>query len=93
MDLMLGLKKKERKKENNLKKKVAGPARASRRSIWPASNDNPAIYIYSNMHLEVSWESAAKPPHVLYLCVVGGPWLGLAEQQAVSISWKALHFW
>jgi hypothetical protein len=23
--------------------KVAGPARASRRSIWPASNDNPDI--------------------------------------------------
>jgi hypothetical protein len=29
-------------KKNNLLK-VAGPARASRRSIWPAYNDNPAL--------------------------------------------------
>jgi hypothetical protein len=47
MDLMLvevlvGVQKKNLKKTNLLK--VAGPARASRRSIWPASNDNPATY-------------------------------------------------
>jgi hypothetical protein len=43
MDLMLvevlvGV---QKKKEIYLLLKVASPARASRRSIWPASNDNP----------------------------------------------------
>jgi hypothetical protein len=40
LEVLVGVqKRKDLKKEKE--KKVAGPARASRRSIWPASYDNP----------------------------------------------------
>jgi hypothetical protein len=42
------------------------------------------------MWLEMVWGSETKKYFFFVYPQLGGPWFGLAAQQSVSISWKAL---